>query len=168
MDEWVDSPNRLQRSLRKIIATRLVGWGLSHTIHHLDRAVIRLSDGRTSAAALFTGLPIIALTTTGARSGRPRTVPLVGIPDDERLILIASNWGQERHPGWYHNIRANPQVTVRYDGQEAEYTAREVSGEEREAYWKRATTLYPGYRQYAVRTGREIPIMVLERRLDAG
>ena len=65
------------------------------------------------AAALFTGLPLITLTTTGAKSGRPRSVPLVGVPYGERLILIASNWGQAKHPAWYHKVlKAHPEVKV--------------------------------------------------------
>jgi deazaflavin-dependent oxidoreductase (nitroreductase family) len=114
------------------------------------------------ASALVTGLPIIALTTTGARSGRPRTVPLVRVPDGERLILIASNWGQAKHPAWYYNVKANPQVTITRDGVTRPYVAREVVGEERAACWGRAVALYPGYRGYAERAGREIPVVVLE------
>jgi deazaflavin-dependent oxidoreductase (nitroreductase family) len=162
MSQWVDEPNVVQRGIHRLIALRPVAWGLSHTFHRLDRAVLRLSGGRMTPGAVFTGLPIISLTTTGARSGQSRSVPLVGIPDGDRLILIASNWGQEKHPGWYYNIRANPQVTVRYDGQEAEYTAREVTGEEREVCWQRAVALYPGYGAYAARTDRTIPVIVLE------
>lgn len=162
MNGWVDEPNVLQRGIRRLIALRPVTWGLSHTFHHLDRTVIRMSDGRTTAAALFTGLPMISLTTTGAKSGQARTVPLVGIPDGERLILIASNWGQDKHPAWYHNIRANPRVTVSHNGRSEEFTAREVAGEEREACWRQAVALYPGYGDYAVRTRRAIPVIVLE------
>ena len=163
MSEWNDEPNPIQRGLRRLIATAPMAWALAHTIHHLDRTVLSLSGGRTTAAALFTGLPIIGLTTVGARSGQPRTVPLVGIPDGDRLILIASNWGQAKHPAWYHNLRANPRVTVTHAGRSETYLAREVSGEERERCWLQAVKLYPGYRNYAARAGREIPVVVLER-----
>jgi deazaflavin-dependent oxidoreductase (nitroreductase family) len=140
-----------------------VAWLLARTIHHVDRATLRLSGGRTTASALLSGLPIIELTTTGAKSGRPRTVPLVGIPDGDRLILIASNWGQAKHPAWYYNVRANPSVTVTRDGVARAYVAREVHGEERAACWARALALYPGYRGYAARAGRGIPVVVVER-----
>lgn len=163
MSEWTDEPNPIQRGMRRLIATAPMAWGLAHTIHHLDRAVLWLSGGRTTAAALTTGLPIIGLATTGARSSQARTVPLVGIPDGNRLILIASNWGQAKHPAWYYNLRANPRVMVTYGGRSAAYRAREVSGEERESCWQRAVTLYPGYRNYAARAGREIPVVVLQR-----
>jgi deazaflavin-dependent oxidoreductase (nitroreductase family) len=162
MSQWVDEPNVVQRGIRRLIAVRLAAWGLSHTFHRLDRAVLRLSGGRMTPGAVFTGLPIISLTTTGARSGQTRSVPLVGIPDGDRLILIASNWGQDKHPAWYHNVKADPRVTVGSNGQSREYIAREVTGEEREACWQRALALYPGYGAYAVRTGRTIPVIVLE------
>ena len=100
MTEWTDSPNVIERTVRRVIATPPAAWLLARTIHRVDGATLRLSRGRTTASALLSGLPIIQLTTIGARSGRPRTVPLVGIPDGDRLILIASNWGQTKHPAW--------------------------------------------------------------------
>jgi deazaflavin-dependent oxidoreductase (nitroreductase family) len=112
MTEWADRPNVIARTVRRVIATRPAAWLLARTIHHVDGATLRLSGGRTTASAVLSGLPIIELTTTGAKSGRPRTVPLVGIPDGERLILIASNWGQAKHPAWYYNVKANPAVTT--------------------------------------------------------
>lgn len=163
MSEWSDTPNGVQKGLRRLIATAPMAWGLAHTIHHLDRAVLRLSGGRTTAAAMASGLPVIGLTTTGARSGQPRTVPLVGIPDGHRLILIASNWGQAKNPAWYYNLKAKPQATVTLRGHTEEYQAREVVGEERETCWRRAVAIYPGYRHYAARTGRVIPVVVLEK-----
>ena len=163
MTEWADSPNVVARTVRRIIATRPVAWLRARTIHHVDVATLCLSGGRTTASAVLSGLPIIQLTTTGARSGRPRTVPLVGIPDGERLILIASNWGQAKHPAWYYNVKANPQVTITRDGVARPYIAREVTGEERAACWGRAVAVYPGYRGYAGRAGREIPVVVLEK-----
>jgi deazaflavin-dependent oxidoreductase (nitroreductase family) len=162
MTEWRDSPNPVQRVVRRIIATRPAAWLLARTIHHVDGAVMRASGGRATASALFTGLPLITLTTTGAKSGRPRSVPLVGIPDGERLILIASNWGQASHPAWYHNLKANPEVAVTRGGETRSYVARELAGVERKAAWAQAVALYPGYRGYAKRAGREIPIFVLE------
>ena len=162
MSQWSDRPGGIQRAVRRVIATRPVTWLLARTIHHVDAAVLRLSGGRTTAAALLSGLPIIALTTTGARSGQPRTVPLVAVPDGDRLILIASNWGQAKHPAWYHNLKANPRVTVTRGGQTRPYLAREAIGEERAALWARAVAVYPGYEGYARRAGREIPVIVVE------
>jgi deazaflavin-dependent oxidoreductase (nitroreductase family) len=163
LDEWTDSPNLIQRGVRRLIATRPAARALARTIHHIDGAVMRASSGRATAGALLTGLPLITLTTTGAKSGQPRSVPLVGIPDGERLILIASNWGQARHPAWYHNIKANPAVTVTRGGESRPYVAKELTGAAREAAWARAVALYRGYRGYAERAGREIPVVVVEQ-----
>lgn len=157
-----DSPNIAQRGIRVVMATRPVTWVLARTIHHVDAAVFRASGGRTTAGAVLSGLPLITLTTAGAKSGQPRRVTLVGIPDGERLILIASNWGQAKHPAWYHNVRANPEVTVSCRGQSRRYTARELAGAERAAAWGRAVALYPGYEGYAARAGREIGVILLE------
>ncbi len=165
-----------------MIATRPVTWLLARTIHRIDAAVFRATGGRTTAGALLTGLPLITLTTTGAKSGRPRTVTLVGIPDGGRLIVIASNWGQAGHPAWYYNMKANSRVTIRggdgsagadglagADGSANRlYVARELVGAERAAAWARAVALYPGYQGYAARAGREIPVMALEAAGEAG
>lgn len=159
----------LRRAVRRLIALRPVAWLLSHTIHPIDHAIFRASRGRFSASSVFTGLPILFVTTTGARSGQPRTVTLVGIPDGMRIILVASNWGQEKHPAWYYNVKANPAVTVSSnDAPEGRaYTARELTGSERERAWERAATLYPGYRSYAARAGRVIPVIALEPSIAA-
>ncbi len=163
MNEWRDSPNVIQRAMRRIIAARPITWVLARTIHHIDGAVMRASGGRATAGGLLTGLPLIQLTTTGAKSGQPRRVPLVGIPDGERLILIASNWGQAKHPAWYYNLRANPVAEVTRGGVTRTLTARELTGAERDAAWTRALALYPGYQGYADRANeRDIPVIALE------
>jgi deazaflavin-dependent oxidoreductase (nitroreductase family) len=79
-------------------------------LHHLDRPVLRLSRGRYSLTRLLAGLPVVTVTTIGAKSGQPRSLPLVALPDGEHVILIASNYGQKHHPAWYYNLRAHPEV----------------------------------------------------------
>ena len=150
------------------IAMSAVGAKLSaYTMHHLDRFVLRLSNGRFTAATLLTGLQILSLTTTGAKSGQPRTVPLVAVPySDNQLIVIASNWGQTKHPAWYHNLVAHPQVTVTQDGRSHPYLARETTGAERDACWQAALQTYPGYAAYEQRTERQIPVIVLTPQAD--
>jgi deazaflavin-dependent oxidoreductase (nitroreductase family) len=112
------------------------------------------------------GLPMVVLTTTGAKSGLKRTTPLLAIregDDDTCFALIASNWGQDHHPGWYHNLKANPQATATIKGVSREYRAYEANGEEYDDYWQRASQIYFGYMLYKKRVGdRRIPIMVLE------
>lgn len=163
MDTWTDSPNLAQRAARRLMVSGPVTWVLSRTIHHIDGAVMRASGGRTTLGGPLSGLPLITLTTTGAKSGQPRSVTLVGIPDGQRLILIASNWGQAKHPAWYHNLRANPAVEVTREGETRRTIGRELAGAEREAAWARAVALYPGYQAYLKRAkGRVIPVIALE------
>lgn len=147
---------------RRIASSRLGARFFSHTLHHLDRAFMRLSGGRSSLTVLLAGLPVLTVTTTGARSGESRSVLLVGVPDQERIILIASNWGRPHHPAWYHNLRANPEITLTYSGVAERYVARQVEGVERDTCWNRAIQLYAGYEDYMRRTGgRQIPIFLL-------
>jgi len=90
-------------------------------------------------------------------------MPLVSVFDGERIALIASNFGQKHDPGWYYNLKANPQCTVEIKGHPAKYIARQVEGEEREKYWTMAVSYYKGYELYAIRAAhRQVPVMVLE------
>jgi deazaflavin-dependent oxidoreductase (nitroreductase family) len=158
----------VRRLVIRISSTRFGAWLFSHTAHRLDRPVTRLSKGRFSLTGMLAGLPVVTLTTIGARSGQPRTIPLVGIPKGDKVVLIASNFGRAHHPAWYHNLRANSQATLAIHGQARSYVAREATGAEREAYWRKAVGLYPGYAAYQRRTrGREIPVMVLTPIEDA-
>jgi F420H(2)-dependent quinone reductase len=155
-------PNKVQRTLQRIVASPLGSWILARTLHPLDRLLLRLSHGRVSIPGVFTGLPVVMLTTIGAKSGKLRTVPLVGLRDGDKVIVIASNYGQTRHPAWYYNLRANPQATVELSGRTGTYIAREATSAERQTYWRRATDLYVGFPKYQQRThGRAIPIIVL-------
>ncbi|MFN2143743.1 MAG: nitroreductase family deazaflavin-dependent oxidoreductase, partial [Anaerolineales bacterium] len=95
--------------------------------------------------------------------GLPRTTPLVALAEGEKIILIASYFGSTRHPAWYYNLRANPEVSVSHKGQTGQYRARLAVGEEREGYWEMAASLYPGYTLYKQKAGdRQIPVVVLE------
>lgn len=154
--------NLLQK-INTRIAMSAVGAQLSaRVMHRLDKLVLRLSNGRSTAASLLTGLPILAFTTTGAKSGQPRTMPLVAIPfGDNQLIIIASNWGQQKHPAWYYNILAHPEVLVTQDGRSQPYLAHVTEGAEREACWQTAVQIYPGYTAYERRTTRQIPVILL-------
>ncbi|MCB9418932.1 MAG: nitroreductase family deazaflavin-dependent oxidoreductase [Ardenticatenaceae bacterium] len=147
--------------MKRIGSLRPVIWLLSHTLHHLDRLVLRWSNGRYATLTWFTGLPFLTLTTTGARSGQPHTVPLIGIPYNGQIILIASNWGKPRSLAWYYNLKAHPTVTVAVGGETAVYTAHEAHGTERETCWQEAVAYYPAYETYQKGNGRLIPVMVL-------
>jgi deazaflavin-dependent oxidoreductase (nitroreductase family) len=131
-----DRAGVLRRAMRTAAATAPVSRVYAPTLHWLDKGVHRVTGGRTTFAALVTGLPVVLLTTTGARSGAPRTWPLLGVPVGDQLAVIASNWGAHRHPAWYHNLRANPRAIVVVDGVEVPVRAREVEGEERDRLWR--------------------------------
>ena len=162
MGQLSHRPNAFQRSLQPVMRANASGWILARMLHHLDRPVLRLSRGRYSVTSMLAGLPVVMVTTTGAKSGLPRSLPLVAIPDGENVILIASNFGQKHHPAWYHNSRAHPEVHLTYAGRTVAYTARETTGDERERCWRRAADLYSGYPLYERRAaGRHIPVMLL-------
>jgi deazaflavin-dependent oxidoreductase (nitroreductase family) len=155
-------PNIFQRSIQRFAAT---SWGSKlfiPTAHRADRIVLRLSGGRTTLVGLTAGLPVITLTTIGAKSGQLRSVPLVGIPDGDRWVVIASNFGQAHHPAWYYNLKKHPQATVSLHSHTGDYTATEAGGEEYDRLWQKAVSFYAGYAAYKTRTGgRAIPIVVL-------
>jgi len=135
---------------------------MTRILYRADAFLLRLSGGRldfTRAA----GLPVIELTTTGAKSGLSRTLPLAGYPDGDKFVLIASNFGRAHNPGWYYNLKANPECIVKKAGHTGMYIAREAEGEERERYWGWAVSCYIGYEAYRQRAAnRKIPVMILE------
>jgi len=97
--------------MQKIAASRLGAWFFSRTLHHFDRICLKLTGGRLTLANLLSGLPVVVVTTTGSKSGLPRTLPLLYIsdqPDSRRFAIVASNWGQRHYPAWYFNLKANP------------------------------------------------------------
>lgn len=158
-----DEATAVQRNLRRLAGTRPAAWLFARLLHRLDGPVLRRSHGRHSVTTWLTGLPIIELTTTGARSGLPRTSPIIAVPDGDRLVLVASNYGHERHPAWYHNLTANPRCTVFVQGRRYEMDAYEAEGDERERLWALDLSVYPARARYAQRTGpRRIPVMVLK------
>lgn len=90
-------------------------------------------------------------------------MPIIGVPDGDRLVLVASNYGQQSNPGWYHNLKANPRCSVVFRGQRYEMEAYEAEGEERERLWELDVSVYPPRNHYARRAGdRRIPVMVLQ------
>ena len=155
--------NPIRRVMRSSGAWPGASWLYARTLHHLDRAVWRLSGERATFVSWVTGMPIVLLTTTGAKSGARRTLPLVAIPADDKLIVVASNYGQPRNPAWYHNLKAHPKVIATFDGASREMTARVLEGEERERWYERGVDIYPGWVEYRRRTAahRQIPVIEL-------
>ena len=160
--------NAAQRGLRRLGASRPGSWLFARTLHHIDRPVHRITHGRHTFASLVSGLPVVMLTTTGARSGRPRSVPVLGLPTVDGLAVIASNYGQDHHPAWCHNLRTNPRGHVRVDGVPRPFHAREAEGDERARIWRAALEVYPGFARYQPRAAdRRIAVFVLDR-VDIG
>lgn len=158
--------NPLQKGLRRFAASGPGSWLLARTLHHVDKPVFRATRGRHMAASLLAGLPVVMLTSTGARTGAARTVPLVGLPVDGGIALIGSNYGQEHHPAWVHNLRAHPDAELAVD-HEAPRPVRavEVDGERRAAIWAQALRVYPGYATYERRAShRQIAVFVMTPR----
>jgi deazaflavin-dependent oxidoreductase (nitroreductase family) len=158
-----DRANQFQKLVRRFAASGPGSWLFARIAPGLDRPIHRLTRGRHTLGSLLTGLPVVMLTTTGARSGQPRTVPILGIPVTVGIAVIASNWGQARHPGWYHNLRAHPEAQVVVEGVRQRVRAVEAEGERRAEIWAKGLRVYPGFGVYERRTAhRRISVFVLE------
>jgi deazaflavin-dependent oxidoreductase (nitroreductase family) len=155
--------NAVHRFMRTTAAWKPMSWLFSKTLHHIDAAVYKVTRGRKTFAAVAAGLPVCMLTTTGAKTGRARTVPLLAIPDGAGLVLIGSNYGRTFAPGWTYNLRANPKASVELGGKRMEMTATEVKGPERDELYARGVEIYPGWAVYKTRANREIPIFRLTK-----
>ncbi|POX46969.1 nitroreductase family deazaflavin-dependent oxidoreductase [Streptomyces sp. Ru71] len=148
-----------ERLVQKVSSTRAFARIAPHVVPALDRAVHRLSRGRTLLSTLM--LPGLVLTTTGARSGLPRRTPLACLPQDDGWLLVGSNFGRPGHPAWTHNLLAHPDARISFRGEEIEVTARLLRGEERAAAWRAALALWPPYAAYQARVEREIRVFRL-------
>ncbi|MGH2925087.1 MAG: nitroreductase/quinone reductase family protein [Solirubrobacterales bacterium] len=145
-----------------LISSRAGSWFYIHVAPHLDRGLLRLTGGRlTTAGRGRVGF----LAVRGARSGAERITPLVWTADGDDVLLVASRGGDVKHPAWYRNVVANPEVRFSIDGVERRFRARDATQAERPRLWELANRRYPGYAIYQRRAAaREIPIVVLEPR----
>jgi deazaflavin-dependent oxidoreductase (nitroreductase family) len=154
--------NPVQRALRWVAQGRFGGWVALNVANKVDPHLMRATRGLVKVPS---GVPTVLLTHTGAKSGKRRTTPLVYFTDGPKVVLIASQTGKPKHPAWFHNLMANPEVELWARGRGGPYQAREAEGEERDRLWKLATQLYPGYDDYQLRAdaaGRRIPVVVCE------
>src|SRR5215207_9252114 len=137
---------------------RHVAWrqGLLTKTHTL---VYRLSGGRVGVTLL--GMPMLLLTTWGRRTGKLRTAPLLYLPVDDVIVLVASNGGARRHPTWWFNLRANPEALVQIGPVRGRVHAVPATPAERRRFWPLVLRVYPPYARYQARTDREIPLLVL-------
>ena len=162
--EMIRKPNTAQKFLHRFFMLKPVTDFFAPRIHHLDNAVLKLTRGKFTAVEIL-GWNVIQLTTIGAKSHQRRTVPLVGIFDGQKIALIASSFGRHHNPGWFYNLKANPECKVLFKGKSLKYVAREIDGSEGERYFQMAVDQYAGYKRYRERASqshRHIPIMLLE------
>ncbi|MDP2778255.1 MAG: nitroreductase family deazaflavin-dependent oxidoreductase [Anaerolineales bacterium] len=158
----IKKPNSLQRLLHRFVMLRPVTLFFAARIHRLDGMILKLTNGKHTLSELL-GWYIVQLKTTGAKTGKPHTAPLIGVIDGEKIALIASSFGRQHNPGWYYNLKKNPECDIHLNARSGKYLARETSGAEREKYWQMAVSCYKGYEKYKQHAAhRHIPVMVLE------
>ncbi|WP_392675045.1 nitroreductase family deazaflavin-dependent oxidoreductase [Streptomyces sp. LN785] len=114
----------------------------------------------------FEGVPLLLLTTIGARSGQPRTMPMTYLRDGARLVVFAANGGRENHPGWYHNLLAAPTASIEVGSETYGVTATEIEGVERERLWAQQLEHTPYFAGFQERSGRRVPVVALARTAD--
>jgi len=156
-------PSTLQRATRAVAATRAGAWVFARSLRHADDLIGRLTHGRTSAPELLAGLPVIDVTTTGRRSGIPRTSHLIAVPYADTLALLGTNFGQRGTPAWALNLEADPRATLHHHGTALEVVARAATEQERDAVLAASESVYGGYLTYQRRiTGRRLRVFLLE------
>jgi deazaflavin-dependent oxidoreductase (nitroreductase family) len=152
----------LDRVMSRFAQSRLGGLLFITVFPAIDKRVMPLTGGRVRIGVRQ---PILLLHARGAKTGQPRVTPLLYTPRGEDFVLVASKAGAERHPSWYHNLTAHPDVEVEVDGRLIPMSAHEAEGVEREELWRLVNDNYAGYDVYQRRAGaRRIPVMVLTRR----
>lgn len=155
--------NAFERALSRFAASKPGSWFYLNVANPIDRRLLPLTGGRLS---LSIGQPVLCLEVLGAKSGQMRRTPLLFKEVDGEIAMVASATGRPKHPAWYHNVVANPQVKIYApSGLSGEYIGRVASPEERERLWPEMVDLYPGFTVYEGRTEglRQIPIVVLTR-----
>jgi deazaflavin-dependent oxidoreductase (nitroreductase family) len=134
---------------------------MGRAVNLLHRTVFRASGGRFANRGF--GMPVVELTTTGRKSGKPRPTMLTSpVQDGDTVVIVASWGGDDRHPQWYLNLLETPKVELSMGGTKRSMTARTASPEERAALWPRVVAAYKGYGQYQTKTDREIPLVILQ------
>jgi deazaflavin-dependent oxidoreductase (nitroreductase family) len=145
-------------ALSWIARQRPATWFLVNIGNRIDPLLMRASGGRLKSTF---NAPTVLLTHTGAKSGKERKTPLAYFTQGDDVVLIASAGGAERHPAWYRNVMANPEVELWTRGGGGRYRAHEAEGDERQRLWDLATSYYPGFAKYQERaTNRRIPVVV--------
>jgi deazaflavin-dependent oxidoreductase (nitroreductase family) len=158
-DEFV--VGRYADSIKRLGHRRWFAWVGSRVAPRADRVLYRFTGGRITA----TGKPVIPtllLTTTGRKSGQPRTVPLLFVHDGQRMVVAGSNWGQAHDPDWALNLAARPTARVQIGHSTFDVVARQAGAEEKQRLWAELDRAWPAYDTYRKRSGRDIRVFVLE------
>ncbi|HET7327878.1 MAG TPA: nitroreductase family deazaflavin-dependent oxidoreductase [Nocardioidaceae bacterium] len=129
---------------------------------HVRDQVDAYERSRGTEGATMHGLPVVILTSRGARSGHIRKTPLMRVEHEGVYAVVASKGGAPEHPVWYHNLKAHPEVELQDGPVRQDMVAREVAGEEKAAWWERAVAAFADYADYQRRTDRDIPVFVVE------
>lgn len=124
-------------------------------------ALYKVSKGRI-AGSFLEGAPVALVTTIGRKSGEARVVPLLFLREGNRVVLVASQGGSDKHPLWYLNLKANPKVTVQIKDEVLKLTARDATEQERAEYWPKLTAFYKGFDDYQSWTDRVIPVVICD------
>ena len=128
----------------------------------VDDQVSEYEGSGGTSGTLLRGVPTVVLTSVGASTGKLRKHPVMRVAHDGRYAAVASKGGAPKDPAWAVNLRKNPTVELQDGARKGEYRARELSGEERATWWKRATAVWPDYDAYQAKTDRQIPVFLLE------
>ena len=159
----VKRANGLQRFMQAVGSSRPGAWMFSKTIHQQDKVLFKATGGRLTVPSVLAGLPVVMVTTTGAKTGQSRTTPLLGIPVGADLAIIGSNYGQKSTPGWVYNLQADPSAVVGYRNRTVAVVARRAHEIEADRVFELAGDVYPGYAKYRIRANhRVIKVFVLE------
>lgn len=152
----------VRRALRRFVTLAPIAAMSARMLPLLDTAAMRVTRGRATLSGWLTGLPIVELRTTGARSGLPRTARVMAVPDAGDVLVAAANFGSERNPAWYANVRARPEAEIVDDARVVSVRVVELAGAEREEAFTRALRLNPGWARFRARAGaRRIPVLRL-------
>ena len=147
-----ERPKGLDSPLTKVI----IKW-----MSRGQTALYKVSKGRI-AGSFLEGAPVALVTTIGRKSGEPRVVPLLFLREGNRVVLVASQGGSDKHPLWYLNLKANPKVTVQIKDEVVNLTARDATEDERTEYWPKLTAFYKGFDDYQSWTDRVIPVVICD------
>jgi deazaflavin-dependent oxidoreductase (nitroreductase family) len=153
----------MKRALMRAGISKPGTWWVKKVSPKVDPGLARVTKGRVSSIPM---LPILLLHHVGAKSGQPRVSPLVYFTQGDDVVLIASNYGGKKHPAWFHNVKANPEVMLEARGRRGRYRGRIAEGDERDRMFELAKTNSIAYARYESITDRNIPVVVLSP-LDA-